>query len=1271
MKRKVLLLFVMFMCSVGTWAYSVSKDYGDGKTVDFSDGTTGVQQLTVGAGGLAEWFNDATLDKSYLNSTDRTKLVITGTLNADDIAAIKTYFTPFTTVDMEGATLEEGASVKGMQLPNAQYMALPHGTPIADMKALKSGCPNLKAVAATNADPNPTEFTGYSWAAGEIYNICQTGLIKGIAAGNCANEMSKLTIGGNVDDRDVSTYVAADNVDNEKSVFKNGVGATFSRNGVETACAKDYLAPTHGASGYSPWKGDLSIELDFTEALFANKGDLALVSKGVTELLLPVDPSFTEIKANMFANLYSLKHAVIPNNIVTIGDAAFYVDGSSSQLEEISIGNGIKTIGNAAFAAPSGNGRSKLTDVRFATGISDVKILASVFSGCTAIKHMTLPEGIVTLGEACFKMLNDLESVHLPSTLQYIGRQCFQQTGLTSLTIPTGVKIIDWDAFGLCRITDIYLMAENMSQLPYIYAKEWNKNNPEMLTEGGTFTGAALNGNNTTPQVDEVTTLAKMDPEAAEEQYRLSVANGNTIARLHYSENLKSFIDFNPWYVPGQVTPKPSTNSLIPYGGNGGINEAEGLSDTYFFKDKEGNTYPCANANDLTRPTMSAYFNTNSNEYDYNGNNTDYPVEDASQYQQPYYNPETGELIPFTEATDYMYKVLRKEGWRQFTFKEGDAGSEDIVFNKSYENIWYTMCFPFSLTDEQLETAFNAEYNIADFSGVEIVTEDGDGKPLDNKSLVIHFNKIAKPKYYDQNHNEYQRVEGSKQTKQMGRSYFSIYTYTRNGDEYKYVETYSNKSYAKDGNKENGIVYIDGYLAQAGHPYMIHPNLGTKQGDVPVVAHMVGINYYSKDADEINQLCKDRARSIDLGTGKGYEGVTYSNVDLSDIAVKDNELTENIDQKTYSGYGGQTYTFIGNCNQYDATVPAMPSYENGGLQPEPSYPEGVKPTETIENPNPELKDPAENYEAGLLALYDAPVTYYNKNGSWERKTSTYGEIIEYKNLFVAYSDNGKNYYTQANGGDDPLDFSAMQNYFGRTDYFTDEEYNLLKNMCTDVAAWNVGSSTPEYQAYLNNKAAWDAYNAAKEAYLAENPGATEEDYEAYVSGKVSEYNSEVQRVRETNAAAITAWRASLADHEVLIPTNAYFLSRKSTEYYTHFFREIAPMSGREAGHGRWTRYSAVLVPNATALAGIEAGVEPGQASGAKAVEMLFDEAYSNFYDATAIEEIVEEAKEKGQKVEYMDVVVSIDGKVVRRGNTSLEGLPSGLYIVNGKKYFVK
>lgn len=1301
MKRKVLLLFVMFMCSVGTWAYSVSKNYGDGKTVDFSDGTTGVQQLTVGAGGLAEWFNDATLDKSYLNSTDRTKLVITGTLNADDVAAIKTYFTKFTTVDMEGVTLEEGASVKGMQLPNAEYIALPHGTPIADMKALSEGCPKLKAVAATNA-ASPTQFTGYSWAAGEIYNICQTGLVDGIASGVCANTMQKLTIGGNVDDRDASTLAANGNITSVKSEFQSGAGATYYQGGGQTgiACAVDYIAPSHSGGGCSPWEGGTEIELDFTEALFANKGDLALVSAQAKELLLPTDPTFTEIKPYMFANLPNLRHIIIPNNIVTIGDAAFYCNGGTYLTEEISIGNGIKTIGNTAFGASGEVGRSLLTDIRFEPGISDVKILSSVFMGCKAIKHMMLPEGIVSLGESCFNQLLELESVHFPTTLEYIGINCFRQTGLTMLTIPKSVKVIDYNAFSLCRITDIFLMAENINQLPYIYAMAFDYTNNQGDGTASTFDSNMLNGNNTTAPTSQKDAFLGKDSQGAEELFRLSVNGGNTITKLHYNEKLKDFIDLNPWYYEGQTTPKPNSDAIS---GNGGINEAKHLSDTYYLKDNENQTYPAADAWDLARPTWAAYFKSASNEWDCVRDDqgqyqltTQYPKEAGTQ--AAYYNPATGVLSDVTEDTEHVFKVLHKEGWRQFTFKAGDAGSEDITFHKQYDNVWYTMCFPFSLSDEQLESAFNADYNIADFSGVEIVTDEN--KP-ENKSLVIHFSKVAKAKYYDQDHNEYQRVEGSKVVKiAPNGAKFNTYTYTRDGKTYTYTATFSNKSYKTEGDDE--IYYIDGYLAQAGHPYMIHPNLGTSEGQPSTMTHMVGINYYSRDAQVIDQLCKDEARSIDLGTTGGYKGVTMDEVDGSDIAVNTSgAMTENFDQKAYSGYAGQTYTFIGNCNEYNSEVPDAPTIANGGLQAEPVIEDYVNaeylpngPVKAEQGPEPSQQDVIDAVGARQTAADEpqAPTFVSNPaddtstypanfqtvyNAAWEN--STMGELIIANNdpLSVgaqAYWNGGFAMYNPNN---------PLTAYFGNGTQFQQSDYNALQSLCSQYkSALNDYNSyatlyaqyKADHKAWQDNMDAWAAYDAAYEAWNNFSEEQAEADYQAAwteYTTQLGNYNYELNSVREANARAMSNWRASVADYAVLIPTNAYFLSRKATEYYTHFFREIAPMTGREAGHGLWTRYSAVVIPNAAAIAGIEAGVEPEQASGSKAVEMLFDEAYSQYYDATAIEEIVEEAREKGQKVEFLNVVVSIDGKVVRRGDTSLQGLPSGLYIVNGKKYFVK
>lgn len=1320
MKRRFLLFFALFLMAVVVNAAPVAWSDDDGNSVEYDILGDHVRIAVSNAGALAAFFNSTAANDVFGSTPTLLKIETKGedgALNADDLAALNSSthagLAHFTKLNMGKATLEEGASVKVMSLSGAEYMALPHGTPIADMKALGTNCTSLKAVAATDAD-DPTEFTGYSWAAGEIWNICQLepGLIEGIRKGICANTMQKLTIGGYVNDRDASTIAQTQYNTNETSYGTQT--AKYFLNGEQVDCAQDYIVPTNSnnGNGCSPWVGSTEISLDFTEAIFANKGDLALVSPNVTELLLPTESSFTEIKPFMFANLKKLRHIIVPNNIVTIGDGAFYVNDATSVVEEITIGNGIKTIGNAAFAAPTGQGsaRANLTDIRFASGISDVKILACVFNGCNSIKHMVLPEGIVSLGERCFNQLLELESVHFPSTLEYIGRDCFRQTGLTMLTIPKSVKVIDYNAFSLCRITDIYLMAESVSQLPYIYAMDYNYTTSTGDGTISTFDSNMLNGNNTTAPVSQKNDFLEKDSRGGEELFRLSVSDGNTITKLHFTENLKNYIDFNPWYFEGQTTPKPNSDALYGEGGNGGINEAKHLSDTYYLKDNENTTYPAADAWDLARPTWAAYYSSESHAWDANGSNTDYTKEAGTQ--APYYDPATGVLSTVTEDTDHILGVLRKEGWRQFTFKSGDAGSEDIVFNKQYENVWYTMCFPFSLTDEQLETAFNAEYNIADFSGVEIVSQDESGNPLENKSLIIHFNKIAKAKYFDLDHNEYQRVEGSKVQKvAKNGAIFNTYTYTRDGQEYKYVETYSNKSYAKDGNKENGIVYIDGYLSQAGHPYMIHPNLGTQQGDPAVTAHMVGINYYSKDASVIAQLCRDEARSVDLGTTGGYKGVTMTEDDASDIAVlTDNAMTENFDQKAYNGYAGQTYSFVGNCNEYKDGAPAMPSYANGGLTALPNIedyvdakylPNGPVKAEQGEEPNKQdvidavgermteaptfVNNPDEDeetYSSAFKTLFNAVrcenVYLGYIDGENRYADFTYGEDLiayEFSDFFNNY--NGYSYATRSTGHNSECKYTELETYLGAASQadITDR-FAALKQLAQNYVA--AKSAHAQYQidleTYNANVAAWAEYDQAVADYNNYSDEAAEAAFQAALAEyttQLGDYNEEYQRVQSANAAAIEAWRQSASSYAVLIPTNAYFLSRKTSEYYTHFFREVAPMSGRAAGHGMWSRYTAVLIPNAAAIAGIEAGVEPDTASGAKAVEPVFDEEYSQFYETTEIESILEEAREQGKSIEYMDVVISIDGKVVRRGDTSLEGLPRGLYIVNGKKYFVK
>jgi hypothetical protein len=169
---------------------------------------------------------------------------------------------------------------------------------------------------------------------------------------------------------------------------------------------------------------------------------------------------------------------------------------------------------------------------------------------------------------------------------------------------------------------------------------------------------------------------------------------------------------------------------------------------------------------------------------------------------------------------------------------------------------------------------------------------------------------------------------------------------------------------------------------------------------------------------------------------------------------------------------------------------------------------------------------------------------------------------------------------------------------------------------------------------------------------------------------------------QTAVTNYNTWKTAMGDkgYNVVIPQYAYFLGTPAGAIYPKYFRQRSDKQDRSTG--LWTQYSAIILPNATALAGLETdlgGVTSssgtGSTPGAKSHDIAFDEDYFFINDtpqgiATLIEKI-EKEEGKAPEVEYMDIVVSIDGKIVSRDKTTFEGLPKGVYIINGKKYYVK
>ena len=80
------------------------------------------------------------------------------------------------------------------------------------------------------------------------------------------------------------------------------------------------------------------------------------------------------------------------------------------------------------------------------TGISQ-----NAFGGCANVETVILPEGLTVIGDSAFSGKTKLKQIEIPSTVTTIAYGAFSGSGLTSVSIPYGVTVIERDAFSWCN----------------------------------------------------------------------------------------------------------------------------------------------------------------------------------------------------------------------------------------------------------------------------------------------------------------------------------------------------------------------------------------------------------------------------------------------------------------------------------------------------------------------------------------------------------------------------------------------------------------------------------------------------------------------------------------------------------------------------------------------------------------------------------------------------------------------------------------------------
>lgn len=156
----------------------------------------------------------------------------------------------------------------------------------------------------------------------------------------------------------------------------------------------------------------------------------------------------TVIVNNLFANT-SLEEVVIPSSLREIEKKAFY---NCAKLSNITLPDGLISIGDNAFEKCT-----NLENIIIPSSVTDM--YTEIFKDCTSLRSAVLPEGRININYGTFYNCSSLESIKLPSSVQYIRGEAFYGCkSLKTVEWSKPLELIEGSAFYDCTsLTDIIL----------------------------------------------------------------------------------------------------------------------------------------------------------------------------------------------------------------------------------------------------------------------------------------------------------------------------------------------------------------------------------------------------------------------------------------------------------------------------------------------------------------------------------------------------------------------------------------------------------------------------------------------------------------------------------------------------------------------------------------------------------------------------------------------------------------------------------------------
>lgn len=174
----------------------------------------------------------------------------------------------------------------------------------------------------------------------------------------------------------------------------------------------------------------------------------------------------TLIQGGAFYGCSSLESILLPSTLTELKDNAF----TNTALKEISIPESVTEMGAGTFS-----GCRSLKKVNVPSGVTAIK--RYLFSECTALEELTLPESIKSIGYSAFNSTN-LKDFTLPSTVEAIEAEAFYRSALEKLTVlaatPPHTPGADISSNFLPRRIDFEIRVPSGSVDAYKEAEGWS-----------------------------------------------------------------------------------------------------------------------------------------------------------------------------------------------------------------------------------------------------------------------------------------------------------------------------------------------------------------------------------------------------------------------------------------------------------------------------------------------------------------------------------------------------------------------------------------------------------------------------------------------------------------------------------------------------------------------------------------------------------------------------------------------------------------------------